>query len=170
MLTWCLSFREAEWCGANIHSRSMGISHEDLCQAMWTDNLGSVLFSVSLQKAETIRMHCWQKRASRRYLPLISCHTVLWKLSSALRTARANFALWMLLSIRAVSHISNSCHSFLTELSPSEGEQVLFLALLRGLASAVSHCHRRTMAMLQAAHSPQTPDGGDLGINDRAHT
>lgn len=132
-------------------SRSMGTSLGDICQAMGTDNFGSVLFSVSLQKAETIQVHCWQKRTSGRYLPLISCHTVLWKLSSALRTARANFALWMLLSIRAVSHISNSCHSFLTELSPSEGEQVLFLALLRGLASAVSHCHHRTMARLQAA-------------------
>lgn len=76
----------------------------------------------------------------------------------------------MLLSIRAVSPISNSCHSFLTELSPSEGEQVLFLALLQGLASAVSRCHRRTMAMLQATCFPQTQDGGDVGINERAHT
>lgn len=140
------------------------------CQAMGTDNLGSVLFLISSQKAETFQVRCWQKGISRRCLPLISCHIVLWKLSSVLRAARAKFALWMLLSIRAVSHIYNSCHSFLTELSPSEGEQVLFLALLRGLASAVSHCHRRTMAVLQAARFPQTPDGGDLGINERAHT
>lgn len=47
---------------------------------------------------------------------------------------------------------------------------MLFLALLHGLASAVSHCHRRTVAVLQSAHFPQTPDGRDLGINKRAHT
>lgn len=139
------------------------------CQAMGTDNLGSVLFLISSQKAETVQVCCWQKEISRRCLPLISCHSVLWKLSSVLRAARAKFALWMLLSIRALSHIYNSCHSFLTELSLSEGEQVLFLAL-RGLASAVSHCHCRTMAVLQAVCFPQTPDGGDLGINKKTHT
>lgn len=131
---------------------------------MGTDNLGSVLFLLSSQKAETTQTRCWQKGISRRCLPLISCHTVLWKLSSVLGAARAKFALRMLLSIRAVSHISNSCHGFLTELSPSEGEQVLFLALLRCLASAVSHCRRGTVALLQAACFPQTPAGGIWGF------
>lgn len=140
------------------------------CQAIGTDNLGSVLFLISSQKAETIQVRCWQKGISRRCLPLISCHTVPCKLSSILRAARAKFALWMLLSISAVSHIYNSCHYFLTELSPSEGAQVLLLSLLRILASAVSHCHRRTMAVLQAVHFPETLDGGDLGINKRART
>lgn len=140
------------------------------CQTMGTEYLDSDLFLISSQKAETIQVLCWQKGISRRYLPLISCHTLLWKLSSVLRAARAKFALWMLLSIRAMSHICNSCHGFLKELSPFEGEQVLFLALLCGLASAVSHCHRRIMAVLQAVCFPQTPDGGDLGINKRVHT
>lgn len=30
VVTWCLSVGKAEWRIANIHSRSVGISHEDL--------------------------------------------------------------------------------------------------------------------------------------------
>lgn len=68
------------------------------------------------------------------------------------------------------SPISLTAVTVFSELSPSEGEQVLFLALLRGLASAVSHCHRMTMAVLQAVRFPQAVDGGDLGFSERAHT